>query len=295
MWSRLASLVADRFVLAWLAGAAVWLAYLLSLALGGWRYDRAGHPVGADHVQYYVVGQLVNEGEPALIYDEATVTPRQKQLGGDDWKGYLPFRYPPFYALCFAPTSRLDYVASFLVWTLIGLGCLLLAGRLLGVEWRLWLLWSLCFFPVFYAISFGQNGLLSLCILAAAATLWLRNRPLLAGLVLGLLAFKPHLALGVGFLWIFDVRNSWRALLGIVITTSVLMLVGYSLIPSAYPAYSPLGSATMHEGMRRAGLAPLYGSQGFWQLLLSARLDRFAMPLQALTSLAGLVTFFLLW
>src|SRR5262249_12895711 len=118
MWPRLASLVADRFVLAWLAGAAIWLAYLGSLALGGGRYDKAGQPLGADHVQYYVVGQLVDEGEPALIYDEATMRRRQKELGGEKWEGYLPFRYPPFYALCFAPTSRLDYVVSFLVWTL---------------------------------------------------------------------------------------------------------------------------------------------------------------------------------
>ena len=45
----------------------------------------------------------------------------------------------------------------------------------------------------------------------------------------------------------------------------------------------------------RAGLAPLYGSQGFWQLLLSARFDRFAMPLEVMTSAIGLVTFFLAW
>jgi Glycosyltransferase family 87 len=296
MWSRLASLVADRLVFAWLAGAAVWLGYLGSLGLGGWSHDAAGHRIGADHVQYYVVGQLVNEGDAALIYDQETMTRRQKEIGGEGWKGHLPFRYPPFYALAFAPTSRLSYEASFLVWTAIGFACLLLSGRLLGVEWRRWLLWSFCFYPVFAAFSFGQNGLISLAVLSGAAALWLRDRPLLAGLVLGLLAFKPHLALGVGLLWIFDVRHSWRALLGIFLTTAVLLLIGWLAIPSAYGAFfrSAGGNVSMLE-QGRAGLAPLYSSQSFWQLLLSAQLDRLANPLALLTSVVGLVAFFLLW
>lgn len=296
MWPRLASLVADRFALAWIAGAGVWLGYFVSLALGGGRFDAAGHPLGADHVQYFVVGRLVDEGTPRLIYDEATMTRRQKEIGGDAWKGYLPFRYPPFYAPAFVPTSRLGYLGSFLAWTLVGLGCLLLAGRLLGVAWRDWLSWSFCFYPVFAAFSFGQNGLVTLCVLAGAQALWLRGRPTSAGLVLGLLAFKPHLALGVGLMWVFDARRDWRALAGVAATTAALALAGYLAIPSAYEAFfdSARGNVSMHE-QGRAGLAPLYGSQGFWQLLLSARFDRLALPLEAVTSVAGLAVFYLAW
>jgi alpha-1,2-mannosyltransferase len=296
VWTRLASLAADRFVLAWLAGAAVWLGYAVSLALGGGSHDAAGHPVGADHVQYYVVGRLVDEGDAPLIYDESTMTRRQKEIAGEGWKGYLPFRYPPFYALAFAPTSRLGYLGSFLAWTALGLLCLLASGWLLGVPWRTWLLWSFCFYPVFAAFSFGQNSLLSLFVLSAAAALWLRDRPLLAGLVLGLLAFKPVIALGVGLLWIFDARRSWRGLLGIVITTGALLLIGWLTIPSAFEAYfHSLGGNVSMQEQGRSGLAPLYSSQGFWQLLLSAQLDRVSNPLAVLTSAAGLVVFFFLW
>jgi hypothetical protein len=85
-------------------------------------------------------------------------------------------------------------------------------------------------------------------------------------------------------------------LLGIVITTSVLLLIGWLLIPSAFEAYfHSLGSTVSMQEQGRAGLAPLYSSQGFWQLLLSAQLDRVSNPLAVLTSAAGLATFFLLW
>jgi hypothetical protein len=294
VWSRIAALVRDRLVFAWLAGAAVWLAWLGSLTLGGWHHDATGKRAGADHVQYYVVGQLVNEGEPGGIYDEKTMSERQKEVGGEGWEGFLPFRYPPFYALCFAPTSRLDYEVSFLVWTALGLALLVASGLFLGVELRTWLLWSLCFYPVCAAVTFGQNSLVSLAILSAAAALWLKDRPLLAGLVAGLLAFKPQLALGVGLLWIFDLRRSWTALVGIVVTTAVLTALGWLAIPEAYEAFvaSFQGSG---PGSSPAGtMAANFGSQGFWELLLPG-LGGPARLLAVATSAAGLVVFVLLW
>src|SRR5439155_1265048 len=114
-------------------------AWLLSLALGGWRHDYSGHPLGADHVQYYVVGQLLNEGTPDLVYDAETMDRRQKEVGGEKWEGFLPFRYPPFYALIYSLTSRLSYEASFVIWAAISLVCLIASGRILGVGWREWL------------------------------------------------------------------------------------------------------------------------------------------------------------
>jgi hypothetical protein len=294
VWSRLASAVRERFLLAWLAGAAVWLGWFVSLALGGWAHDRAGHRVGADHVQYFVVGALVNEGTPELVYDGETMAHRQKAIGGEGWKGYLPFRYPPFYSLVFAPTSRLSYEASFLIWTAIALACLVVSGQFLGVEWRHWLLWSLCFYPVFAAVSFGQNSLVSLFLISATAALWLRDRPLLAGLVAGLLAFKPPLAVGIGLLWVCDIRRSWRALVGMAVTGTVLAAVAWVLVPEASRAYLESIRGGMPADPDRMALAPLYSSQAFWQLLLPG-VEWLARLLSLATSVAGLIVFVFLW
>jgi hypothetical protein len=293
-WSRLAALIRERFLLAWVAGALVWLAWLGSLAWGGWAHDARGKRIGADHVQYYVVGQLVNEGTPELVYDEKTMAPRQKAIGGDAWTGWLPFRYPPFFALCFAPTSRLPYEASWFAWTVVGLILLVVSGRLLEVPWRAWLGWSLCFFPVFAAVSMGQNGLISLAILSAAAVLWLRDRPLAAGLVAGLLAFKPFMAVGLGLLWILDCRRSWPALLGLTITTVCLLLAGWLAIPGAYRAFwDELGTNLTSSD---PNVWPtLVSSQGFWEMLLGPAREHLARILSLATSLAGLVVFVVLW
>ncbi len=164
----LAEAVREHLLMAKLAGAAIWLAWIVSLALGGWTHDSTGHPTGADHVQYYVVGRLVAEGHGEMIYDEPTMTALQKDVAGPHWKGVLPFRYPPFYALCFAATSQMPYIASWLVWALLSLLALVVAAAALGVDdLKNWLLWSLCFYPVFAAISFRANSLFSLAFLAA--------------------------------------------------------------------------------------------------------------------------------
>ncbi len=293
MCSRLAELIRARLLLAWLAGAAVWLAWLISLALGGWTHDRGGHRVGADHVQYYVVGQLIDEGTPQRIYDPETMRQRQREVAGPNWRGYLPFRYPPFYALCFAFTSRLPYEASWLAWTTVSLGLWAVSGWWLNVPWRAWLGWSACFFPVFAAISFGQNSLVSLAILSGAAVLWLRDRPLAAGLVAGLLAFKPQLAVGLGLLFLLDARRSWPALLGLLATTAGLAALGWLVVPEASEAFlaSLGGNLGASDPM---SLAWNMGSQGFWELLLPGA-SRAARVLSLSTSGAGLAVLVALW
>jgi hypothetical protein len=286
---RLALLVKDRLLLGRLAGAAVWLVWLVSLTLGGWRHDVVGHRIGADFVQYYVVGALVDEGKAEKIYDLPTMTARQAEVGGEHWEGVLPFRYPPFYALCFALTSRLPYETSWLVWTATSLLALVLAGRLLGVPMRSWIGWALCFYPVFAAVSFGQNSLFSLLLLSATFALWSANRPFAAGLVAGLLLFKQPLLAGVGVLWLLDLRRSWMALLGLAVTSIALAAVSFLVLPDASWRY--VASLGDNVGMQNRGaLAKLYSSQGFLMLLMPNSTPLTHL-LSLLTSIVGLIVF----
>jgi hypothetical protein len=293
-WNGLSEALRERLVLAKLAAAALWLSWLISLALGGWTHDVTGHPAGADHVQYYVVGRLVADGKSSLIYDVAVMTELQKEVGGPRWEGVLPFRYPPFHALCFAPTSRLPYMASWLVWTALSLAALVFTARSLGTEdIGRWLLWSLCFYPVFAAISFGQNSLFSLAFLAAAFALWQRGRPFFAGMVAGLLLFKPQLLVGVGLLWALDARRSWRALTGLATTGCLLVGATAALIPEAGRRFIDDFDAIMRMHSA-AALHQLYSTQGFWVLLLPDHADA-AKLLSTATSLLGVVALVVVW
>jgi hypothetical protein len=288
--SGLADAVRRRLPLARLAGVALWLAWLGSLAAGGGRYDATGHPLGADHVQYYVAGRLVAEGRAELVYDLPAMSARQAEVGGPAWKGVLPFRYPPFYALCFAATSRLPYEASWVVWTAASLLASAVAGWALGLRpgWA-WLGWALCFYPVFAAVSFGQNSLLSLTLLALSYRLLCRERPFAAGAVAGLLLYKPQLLLGVGLLWLADRRRGWPALLGLAVAGAALAGASACLLPAASRAY--LDSFGGIVGMQdRLALAQQQSTQGLWMLLLPGQ-DRLAMALSVACSLLGVGLF----
>jgi hypothetical protein len=286
--------VLERLLLAQLAGAAIWLAWIVSLALGGWMHDATGHRAGADYVQYYVVGRLVAEGHADRIYDVPTMTELQKEVGGEKWEGMLPFRYPPFYALCFAQTSRLPYMASWLTWVGLSLLALAASAAALGVEDRkAWLLWALCFYPVFATFSFGQNSLFSLAFLAGTYALLRGGRPFLAGMVAGLLLFKPQLLVGVGLLWTLDVRRSWRSLLGVTATGCLLLGATVVFIPDAgrrfVEDFGPI--LRMHSA---AAMSQLHSTQGFWQCLLPSHANA-AKLLSMATSLFGVAALVVVW
>ena len=292
--NRLADVLQDRLQFAKLAGLGVWLAWFVSLALGGWTHDVMGHPAGADHVQYFIAGGFVADGRSELIYDVDTMATHQAELAGEKWDGVLPFRYPPFYAICFAFTSFLPYIASWLLWAAIGVVGLSWAADALGVEDKAnWLIWAFCFYPVFAAISFGQNSLISLAILAWTFALLRGGRPYLAGVVAGLLLFKPQLLVGITLLWLFDYRRSWRALLGLATTGAVLLRASIVFVPGASRRFiENIGEITQMASPH--SMSQLYSTQGFWNLLLP-HLPEAAAFLSLACSILGIVALFVVW
>jgi len=180
------------------------------------------------------------------------------------------FITPPFFALPFVYLSRLYYPVSFIVWSLIGFTGLWLSIRWLGYR-QPWspFFWCLTFFPVFAAISFGQNSLISLTILSLVYWSWRREKTLLAGLIGSLVLFKPQLALGILILWLFDWRRSWRAVIGFVLGGSCLSVLSFILMPNASQVYIKLALTELSALNTKAGypLWHLHTINGFWLLL----------------------------
>jgi hypothetical protein len=151
----------------------------------------------------------------------------------------------------------------------------------------------LCFYPVFAAVSFGQNSLFSLALLALTFALLRRDRPFAAGLVAGLLLYKPQLLLGVGLVWLADRRRGWRALLGLAATGAVLAGLSVWLLPEATRAY--FDSLGQIVGMQdRLALPQNYSTQGFWMLLLPGH-DALAQALSRGCSLLGVAVLAAFW
>jgi alpha-1,2-mannosyltransferase len=222
---------------------ALWITWMLSVALGPGHLDLAGQRVGNDLSHFYAAGLTVRDGEGARLYDIGYQFALQAsaEVIGSTETGYSAFLTPPFHALTYVPLTYLPYEAAFVVLSLLGLIALVASLRLVGADIRQMLPWAASFFPVFATISFGQNAFLSLVILAGTYALWRSRRLFLAGLVLSLILYKPQLAVGVSALWALQWRRDWRALAGLATggaTFAAISFVGMAEASRAYLTFS---------------------------------------------------------
>ncbi|MFM8272790.1 MAG: glycosyltransferase family 87 protein [Gemmata sp.] len=269
-------------------GCVPWAVWLMSLALGGWRKDSNGQLVGADHLAFYHAAKLAREGRAQHMYDYAELNAEryQRQIIGWDWGGFEAYRNPPFYALLYTPTAGLTYYQSFVAWSAIGFALLALATWLLRPR-RLGrvCLWALAFFPVFATVSFGQNTLISLAIFAGVYRLLSEERKLGAGLVAGLLFFKPQLLLGLFVWWALEPRRYWRCWVGTFITGCALAAVSWAVVPGGSRAF--LDTIRTNAAFSGFGLWNVVNPKTFFAILLPG-LTGVAWALGGLCSLAGI-------
>lgn len=167
------------------------------LALSHAGLDLTGNPLGPDFLNVYAAGRMVNEGRPAAVYDwpqhaavETEVLPHA---------GYYGWHYPPPFLALAAPLARLPYLGALAVYSaltlvLYGLSVLVLLDER---GWRLRgdaLVLTLAFPAAFINFGHGQNGFLTAALLTGGLGL-LDRRPWLAGVLIGLLAYKPQFGL----------------------------------------------------------------------------------------------------
>ncbi|MCG8375481.1 MAG: DUF2029 domain-containing protein, partial [Chlorobiales bacterium] len=199
--------------------------YLFTYAIGlfstGGVKDNLRRMSG-DFVQYYAVSELALAGRADKAYDHAELYVKEESVKGV--KTTLPWHYPPGFMLIIQPLARLPYEASYLLWQALGLiGGALIIRRI--APGRLPFLLFLAFPGTYLNLLFGQNGFLSLIFLGGGL-IAAERRPFVGGLILGLLSYKPHLAVLVPASLL--VARDYRTLLGMI--TGGLSLALLSLI-----------------------------------------------------------------
>ena len=178
------------------------------------------HQVSTDFVSFYAAGALANAHTPWLAYDHAVHFAAEQAAVGSAIK-YNYFYYPPVFLMICAPLARLPYLLAFVTLQAIAAVACWLALNMIRRE--LPLLVFLAFPGLWWAIGTGQNALLSAALFAAGTAL-VERRPVLAGLCLGALCYKPDMGLLIPVALIAG--GHWRAFLGAAGT--VLALVGAS-------------------------------------------------------------------
>ncbi len=192
-------------------------AVLLAIELGGFLFLVAGthgwivplgEPASTDFVSFYAAGSLTDAGTPELAYDQPAHQAAEERATEPGIQ-YRFFYYPPVFLLLCAALARLPYFEAFVVFEAASLGLYLIVARriLEKSDWAA-LVPLLAFPGVFWTMGLGQNAFLTAA-LFGAGTLLIDRRPILAGILLGALCYKPHFGLLVPVALIAG--RHWRA------------------------------------------------------------------------------------
>jgi hypothetical protein len=177
---------------------------VLWIALADGLIDRNGKPLGTDFSNVYAAGTLALAGKADAAYHWPTAHAAEKAIFGRDVPFY-GWHYPPQFLIVASALALVPYAWALAAWMALTLPAYLLALRTILAHPATTLA-ALAFPAMFVNLGHGQNGFLTAALLGGALVL-LDRRPALAGVLIGLLAYKPQfgvlipLVLLVTFRW----------------------------------------------------------------------------------------------
>ena len=210
-----------------------------------------------DFAAFWAAARLALEGTPVLAYDWQAHRATEVAGLGHDFDGWMPWHYPPPVLLAVTPLGTLPLFVAMALW--VG-GTL---GLFLWTCWRILphpnaVLAGLAAAPTALTLINGQIGFLMAALLGLALV-DLDRKPLRAGVLLGLLSFKPHLVVAVPVALIAGARC--RAILMGAATTVALGLLSWAVLGAdTWGAF--IGSITQTSGV-------FSGEQGRWLMYAS--------------------------
>jgi arabinofuranan 3-O-arabinosyltransferase len=222
---------------------------------GYWLIDGARAPIANDFVNVWAAGRLVLDGHAAAAYDWTLHREVEVAAVGHEFEGYYGWHYPPTFLFVAAALASLPYLAAALIWLALTLPVYVTAVRAIIGE-RIGILLACAFPGVVWNISAGQNGFLTAALIGGVLAS-LPRRPILAGVLLGFLTYKPQF--GILFPLVLMLDRNWRVLAAAAATAAVMVAASLALGVEGWRAFfewMPVTStAVFADG--RAGLNKL--------------------------------------
>ena len=178
------------------------------------------HVVGRDFLNFWMYGRAAFEAHPERYYDLWTYFAATDAITGPGYPQQL-WSYPPTLMLLAAPFGLLAYLPALALWTAIGIPVFILGLRLWTRDSRYIVPLLLSPAAIFGLVS-GQLALVATAAMLAVLR-WRETRPLLAGMILGLLTLKPQL--GLFFPVMLIATRSWRVVGAAAATAIALALL----------------------------------------------------------------------
>ena len=205
------------------------LGFALWYGLADGLKDSSGTPLGADFLNVYAAGLMVNRGEAALAYDWQAHWQVQRGVSGYD-SAYFGWHYPPMFLAVASLVALVPYLWAFAVYIVVTFAGYWAVMRRLAAGSRM-SLWLLAAFPgVFANIINGQNGFITTALFGAGMS-GLEENPWVAGVLLGLLSYKPQFFVVIPL--VLAVGGYGRAVVASCLTALVSAGVSWAIFGSA--------------------------------------------------------------
>jgi alpha-1,2-mannosyltransferase len=191
------------------------LAYLLYSPL---PYDPVGYLVGRDFANTWVGGELALTGHPGAYFGPRAYNALLAEKFGPTYPAHI-WSYPPHFLLLTWPWALMPYMVAYVLYSLFGLILYLVVvgeGRRRTDQVLL-----LALAPaVIVNIWCGQTGFL-VAVFLVGGLLALDRRPILAGVLFGLLSIKPQLGLLIPLM--LALTGRWRTIAAAAATIALMV------------------------------------------------------------------------
>ena len=268
-------------------GAAIWTA----LSLPG-LVDPNGKPLGYDFIAFWSAARLALEGRPEAAYDWGAILTMHRVAVPGMKELVFAWHYPPTFLLAVLPLGLLAYPAALGVFTLASAGFWAALVRRIAADRRVWIVAAAAPAGLLNLLD-GQNGFLTAGLAGFALLMLQARRPVPAGVLIGLLAIKPHLA--VLFPLALLAERQWRAIAAAAGTAALFAAASVAVLGSGTL------SAFLHDlpasrALIDAGTVPWGGMPSPYVFALSLGMRPIgAMVLQAFVALLAAVCVYRAW
>lgn len=212
--------------------------------------SRQGKPIGVDFECYWAASAMALKGEPAAVYDFNRLhAVERKEVGQSTF--IAAWIYPPTFLTVVLPVAFLPYLWALGIWTVATFAGYLAVLRKIVPRVET-LLPALAFPGAFANIENGQNGLLTFSLLGGAL-LSLESRPALAGILFGLLTYKPQMVVLVPLVLMASGR--WTAFFSAAITAIAFAGISFVMFGGqTWKAFFGILEFTRHVVIENAGV-----------------------------------------
>src|ERR1700738_2775788 len=188
-----------------------------------WIFDENGLGLPTDFVNVWSAGRLALDGHPAQAWDWDIQKQVQVAVLGQSSQGNFAWHYPPPFLFVASLLAHFPYAVAFIGWAAVSLVPYLAVMR--GIVGRPFgLLLALAFPVVLTNTLVGQNGFLTASLIGGALYL-MPARPVLSGICLGLLSYKPPY--GLLFPLVLIAASQWTVFISAGCTAVIVAFLSW--------------------------------------------------------------------